>query len=829
MTGIAAVERSSSPWRVARRRAPAWLGTALAMGALLVVYGSWQLFRWGPPGDRSLIGDTFFYPVCAAAVWTAWRAGRRCAEWPRLQRGWRLIALSVLAYLLADIMQTGYELAGKRPYPSLADVLYLSFAVLMLAGLLSFPVLRLDRAGRIRLTLDHALVALGGAAVVIYVVLGPTAVAHGSSALQTAFAIAYPVSDLVLLVGLASLLLRGSAPSAQLGLLLLTAGLLFYVEADLIYGYITLHSSYHGGDRVDALWMVAIALFAVAGAAQRPVDGPEQLLGTRRRVAGLPYLAVAVGFGVLLFADRREGFFPGLLMTLIAMALAGLLLMRQFLGQRELLGAQGELRYQAQVIESSRDVLSVLDLDGRIRLVSHSVEAASGYTESEPIGHHFRDFVHPEDRGELDEVTQAVLRGEDVPPVRSRMIMKDGSVRLWEGTVALGHGPDGEPTFLVWNSRDVTDRVELEDQLRQSQKMEVVGRLAGGVAHDFNNLLLVIRGYSELALQKAGADADNSEEIGAVIAAADKAASLTAQLLAFSRRQVLNAETFDLCDAVEEMTTLLERLIGADIELTVFCADRPTLIHADRSQIGQVVANLAVNATDAMPDGGHLFIEVSQDAGRRQALLVVRDDGAGMDERTAAQVFEPFFTTKGSDGTGLGLSTVHGIVTQSGGRIAVDSRPGKGSTFTISLPLTDVVGPCPKAVAAPSANGGETILLAEDNAMVARAVTQMLTQHGYRLITVESGEEAIELARSTPGTIDLLLTDLVMRGLNGRQTAEVVLQHQPQAKVLYMSGYTEDVVIRVGNFEPGTAFIQKPFSGDELAQRVRELIDARTT
>jgi two-component system, cell cycle sensor histidine kinase and response regulator CckA len=828
ISGVAVPERLSSPWSVGRRRFPPWFGTGLAMGALLLVYGSWQLFRWGPPGDRVLIGDTFFYPVSAMAVWAAWRAGQRCAGWPRLQRAWRLLALSAFAYLLGDIAQTVYELLGNRPYSSPDDALYLIFYPLMLAGLLSFPVWRRDLAGRIRLALDIGLVALGGSALVIYLVLGPTAMLNGGSALQDAISVAYPVGDMVLLVGLASLLLRGSAPSARDALLFLGAGLLLYVVADLIYGYLTLHSSYKGGDPVDTLWMVAIALFAVAGAAQRRVEEPEQICSTRRRVGGLPYLAVAIGFSLLVYSDRNESFFPGVLMTLIAMALAGLLVIRQFVSQRELVGAQQEVRYQAQVIENSRDVLSVLDLDGTVRFVSQSVEDATGYSETEPIGHHFAEFVHPDDRRELTALMDAAARGETTPLTQCRMVVKDGSTRVWEGTVALGRGMDGEPTFLVWNSRDVTDRAELEDQLRQAQKMEVVGRLAGGVAHDFNNLLLVIRGYSELALEKVEARDDNTAEIGEVIAATDKAASLTAQLLAFSRRQILTPEPFALCDAVDEMTSMLQRLIGDDIELATFCPDRPTLINADRAQIGQVIANLAVNARDAMPNGGHLRIEVVRQVDPPEALLIVRDDGVGMDTLTAAQIFDPFFTTKGSDGTGLGLSTVHGIITQTGGRIAVDSRPGQGTTFTISLPVVDPVDAPPALVVAPADGGAETILLAEDNAMVARAVSRMLLQHGYRMITVESGEEAIEFARNAPGSVDLLLTDLVMRGLNGRQAAEVVLRHQPHAKVLYMSGYTEDVVIRVGHFEPGTAFIQKPFSGEELARRVRELLDSST-
>jgi diguanylate cyclase (GGDEF)-like protein len=320
---------------------------SLAIGGLLLLYASWQLAGWGPASRRALIGDVFFYPVSAIAVWTAWRAGARCAAWHGLRRAWRLIALGALAYLLGDIAQTFYELAGQKPYPSLADGFYLAFYPLMLAGVLSFPALRRNRSERVRVALDVALVALGGSGAVIYLVLGPTAVADGQSALQTAFSIAYPVGDMVLLVGLASLLLRGSAPSARHALQLLAGGVAFYVAADLVYGWVTLHSTYQGGDPVDTLWMVAIAIMALAPAAQRAVAAPEQIETSRDRIGWVPYAAVAFGFAVLVVSDRHDTLFPGMTMTLIALGLAALVSARQFLGQRDLLGAQGRLRHQA--------------------------------------------------------------------------------------------------------------------------------------------------------------------------------------------------------------------------------------------------------------------------------------------------------------------------------------------------------------------------------------------------------------------------------------------------------------------------------------------------
>ena len=320
---------------------------AVAMGALLVVYGCWQVFRW-TPGQRPLFGDLFFYPVVVSAGWAAWSASRRCAAAPRLRSAWRLIALASVASFGAEIAQTVYEAEGKRPYPSVADVLFLTFYVVMLAGLLRFAVGRRSVGRRIRLGLDLAVVAIGSSAVVLYVVLGPTAVAGGPSVLQDVFSIAYPVGDMVLLVGLASVLLRQSAPSTRQALRFIAVGLLLYVAGDLIYGYITLHSTYQGGDPVDTFYMVAIALFAVAGAAQQTTPRlPDVLAEAAPRATWAPYLACAVGFGLLIFVDRHDALFPNLSLAITAVVLAILVSVRQFLAQRDLLSTQGQLSYQS--------------------------------------------------------------------------------------------------------------------------------------------------------------------------------------------------------------------------------------------------------------------------------------------------------------------------------------------------------------------------------------------------------------------------------------------------------------------------------------------------
>jgi diguanylate cyclase (GGDEF)-like protein len=333
-----------------RKRRPAlprWAPMAAAMAVAFLVYASWQLFRW-TSGDRRVVGDVFVYPFEAAAIGAAWGASRRCGALPRLASGWRLIAVACAVYLTGDVVQTVYEAVGTLPFPSLADVFYLTFYPLMLAGLLRFADAHSSGAERVRRGLDLAVVAIGGAAVVLYLVLGPTVVEAGPNLLQGGVSIAYPSGDMVLFVGLASLILRRAAPSAHRALQFMAVGVLFFVAADLIYGYLSLHSTYQGGDFVDTVWIVAIALFAVAGAAQAPAGEaiPDGLLATARTGVA-PYLASAVGFGLLIFTERHNPLFPDLSLVLAAVAIAALVSTRQFLAERDLIATQGELSRQS--------------------------------------------------------------------------------------------------------------------------------------------------------------------------------------------------------------------------------------------------------------------------------------------------------------------------------------------------------------------------------------------------------------------------------------------------------------------------------------------------
>ena len=388
----------------------------------------------------------------------------------------------------------------------------------------------------------------------------------------------------------------------------------------------------------------------------------------------------------------------------------------------------------------------------------------------------------------------------------------------------------------------VTGRRGLEAQLRQARRLEAVGQLAGGIAHDFNNLLTAIRGYAELVRGNLGPDDQNRADLDQVVLAADRAAELIGQLLAFSRRQVLQPRVLDPAEIVTGVTPMLRRLLGENIELATHAAPNLGCVKVDPSQLEQVIVNLAVNARDAMPEGGKLTIETANvvlgpayaaaHAGVTPGpyvALIVSDTGSGMEEATRAHIFEPFFTTKElGKGTGMGLATVHGIVNQSGGSIYLYSEPGHGTTFKIYLPrVADEAarraGTVPTA-AAPT--GSETILLVEDEAAVRSYAARVLTEQGYSVLEASSGAEALALA-SHAGAIDLLVTDVVMPGLQGHQLGAQLSAVRPGLRALYVSGFTENSVVHHGVVGEGIYFLQKPFSGEELGWAVRQALDKR--
>jgi two-component system cell cycle sensor histidine kinase/response regulator CckA len=450
--------------------------------------------------------------------------------------------------------------------------------------------------------------------------------------------------------------------------------------------------------------------------------------------------------------------------------------------------------------------------------------------------------VHPDDREPfLKAVGTAMKDGSDFS-VQNRSLWPDGTVRRLTGAGRIQTDEHGAPIRGAGISIDITERRQLEEQFHQAQKMEAVGRLAGGIAHDFNNLLMVITGYSDILLQGLLVGDPRRADLEQIGKAAQSATALTRQLLAFSRQQVIEPVDVALDAAVASSSTMLKRLIGEDVELVTSLHSATATVRIDPGQLEQVIMNLSVNARDAMPTGGKLTIETAivdlteADAiahwpatSGRFALLAVSDTGVGMDRATQAKIFEPFFTTKEQGkGTGLGLATVHGIVNQSGGFIWLYSELGQGTTFKIYLPLVEGVAAINRAspVRGVFPYGVESVLLAEDSDGVRDIATRVLEQHGYKVAAASSAAAALDLAAAAGARFDLLLTDIVMPGMSGRVLADAFLERHPKAKVLYMSGYTDDAVVRHGVLRAETPFLQKPFSPRALASRVRELLDS---
>jgi PAS domain S-box-containing protein len=421
-------------------------------------------------------------------------------------------------------------------------------------------------------------------------------------------------------------------------------------------------------------------------------------------------------------------------------------------------------------------------------------------------------------------------------------VRKDGSALVARiSGRSIPNGKEGG-TFEIF-MEDVTETRTLEMQLRQAQKMEAIGRLAGGIAHDFNNLLMVISGYSEFLLERVGPDPRLRGPAQEISNATQRATSLTRQLLAFSRKQMLAPKVLDLNEVVAENLKMLTRMIGEDIDLVMVPGPGIGAVRADPGQIDQVIMNLAVNARDAMPQGGKLTIETSNvtldDTFARThtpltagdyIMLAISDTGIGMDSDTQSRIFEPFFTTKGAKGTGLGLSTVYGIVKQSGGFIFVDSQPQRGTAFRAYFPRVDGredAAAAQDSVSLPRpVHGQETILLVEDETNLRRLARQYLETQGYKILEAEDGAAALQIVDGHKGTIDLLLTDVIMPGMNGRELAAQIANLLPDVRVLYMSGYTENAIGHDGTLDAGINLLQKPFSLPALKDRVREVLDS---
>jgi len=636
----------------------------------------------------------------------------------------------------------------------------------------------------------------------------------GLIALLALIGYAYGVQSLYRISPFSSMALHTAA-----SFLVLSAGLFFVRPRDALMAIVTNHGAGGAVTRrlLPATVLVPFTLGWICLAGQR---------------AGL----YDTDFGVALFAVSNIVVIGGLTWWL-----AGRLHRSDVERRRAAEGLRAAHETLEAIVDASPVAIAAVDMGGRVTTWSASAEKMFGWTRDDILGRPLPQAPANEGPGAV-EVGAAVLQGALLRNVEATRRRKDGS----DIQVSLSAAPLYDAAQRIRGGiavfADITERRKLEEQVRQSQKLEAVGRLAGGVAHDFNNLLTVIGGCIELTLLRLPPDNTVRKNIEEAGKATRRAAVLTNQLLAFSRKQVLEPKILDLNEIVRGMEKMLARLIGEDVILALSCGERLGRVKADRGQIEQVIMNLAVNARDAMPRGGRLTIETrdaeldaeyaARHAGVRAGpyvMLAVSDTGVGMSPEIQGRIFEPFFTTKEpGKGTGLGLSTVYGIVKQSAGYIYVYSEPGRGTTFKVYLQPTE--GPVEVMAEPPSQTapaGRETILLVEDDALVRDVVQRMLSGFGYTVLEAAGGDEALAICEKYTGSIDLLMTDVVMPKANGRQVAEHAARLRPRLRVLYMSGYTDEAIVKLGMLEPGLFFLHKPFSRDVVGRKVREVIEQR--
>jgi len=501
---------------------------------------------------------------------------------------------------------------------------------------------------------------------------------------------------------------------------------------------------------------------------------------------------------------------------------------------------QSERQFRT-LIENASDVITEVDRQGTIRYISPAVTSILGYKPGELEGRSAFDLIHPEDLPTaLTRMAHRFANPDDATPTEFRFRHRDGRWRLLQSRATVLQEGSSAPEMVI-TARDVTEIKELEVRLHEAEKMEAIGRLAGGVAHDFNNLLTAVIGNSDLALAGTGPTDPMRHLLEEVKTAAERAAALTAQLLAFGRKQMATPQVLDLAAIAGDLTRMLRRLLPESVELATVIGTGAGRVNADRSQLEQVLMNLVLNARDAMPEGGRITLEIgdvdldeafahqhSEVQPGPQVMLAVADTGSGMDEETQQHVFEPFFTTKElGRGTGLGLATVHGIVKQNRGSIVVESEAGRGTTFRVYLPRVEAAGGREEAKPAPAElpGGSELILLLEDDDAVRGMVHRVLVAHGYRVLDAGSGAEAESLFRESQQRVHMILTDVAMPSMNGPELVARLHRLAPDLPVLYMSGHADEAIVSSGVLANSETFLPKPFTPGSLIGKVRGVLD----
>ncbi len=841
--GAAAAPEPAEAEPSSHRDPVAWLIALL--GVFIACYSVWWLSGLGDTGLANRFSGAASVPAGLLVITGVIRLRRAGRLDPRTRRAWSIMALALASYGFGACVHFATStVSGIGFLAPAVPVFEITCYPLAWIALAMLPRPARTIYDELLFGLDVAIVAWCASILIWHFILYPAGRAAGADAVTLFSAAMYPVADLSLVFTIGAVVLRGVRPSSQAALGITAAAMTSVFVGDMISGLQTVQGTYSPGGLSGLFYSAAWFGLAAAIYVQWRMKDSKQfvpgLAGYSSLTPWFMYLAVAVAFIAPAIRDWNDPdmlrqHVPGtaLLMALVVARLA-------VTARQNATLAAAERERLAAAVDQAAEAMLTTDRAGRITYVNPAFTRITGFAGAEAIGRR-PDFLREDsDPERLEEMSAALARGDSWEG-RLMERRRDGTAVEVDLAVAPLRDATAAVVGTVEVARDISRERALEAQLAQAQRMEAVGRLAGGIAHDFNNILTAISGFSELASAEVSGEGPVAADLGQILKASDRAATLTRALLAFSRQQVMQPRAVDLNEVLAGLTPMLELLTGEDVKLTI--ALEPDLGPAltDRAQFEQVILNLAVNARDAMPGGGSLTIttadaELDAEYARTHigavagphVKLVVSDTGVGMTPEVLSHAFEPFFTTKArGKGTGLGLSTVIGVVQQSGGSVDVVSRPGAGSVFTIYLPrAAGATQPGEPAVRGrPALGGTETILVAEDEPAVRLFVERVLSRAGYRVLAAANGPEALVMASTLPH-LDLLFTDMVMPGMGGRELAAQLSTTHPAARTLYASGYSNDAVVYGVGADGRSPYLAKPFTADALLVRVREVLDS---
>jgi len=821
---------------------------AIAIGALV----SYGVFRYIVDSGRiSEFGSlTFDWLVFIAAdltmVYWSFRAYVATREEPRTHRAWLFIALAAIGSTVGAVAETMIHIkTGKSVLPLWVHIDFVLVYALFTIGLLSFPIAPRRRADRITLLFDIATVALSGVMIFWFWSVRTGVFVTSTTLEDKAIVIGYPSADLAVLLIAAILLVRSADNRSRSIFGYMALAYLCSSIADFWYGYLQVGTAYTRNTAIDLCWFTAVLfpIFAAKSQLQHSAEPGPPKRDAARWMAEIPSIAVGLAFAMLFLAIRDDRESVEVQLGAGALVMSVLAIARQRISAREAARLMSEratrdARFRA-LVQNSSDVVLVLDASSNATYVSPAIEGVLGLTPEDRLDRAFTEMVTPDDREEAEELLARVIaKPWTTELLRCRMVHANGSLRTME-TLASNLLEDPAVTGIVLNSRDISQRAALEEQLQHTQKLEVVGRLAGGIAHDFNNLLMVIGANAEFVLSDDSDLVAKREAAVEIQETTKRAAALTKQLLSFSRRDESRPVNIDPNDVVRHVERMLVRLMQHATRFQTDLTDVPIAVHVDPGQLEQALLNLAVNARDAMPAGGLLRLRTRceriaertpMDRGTllpgEYIAISVEDNGAGMGPEVQSRLFEPFFTTKPiGSGTGLGLAMVLAVVQQAGGQVRVQSAPGAGTTITLYLPA--IASTAKRESLRPHAaslRGSGRILVVDDEEGVRTVVQRLLRRIGYEVDAVGDADTALALLGVQPLRFDLVLSDILMPEKTGLQLAEEIIAASVPVAIVLMTGFADNATVREATETYRLPVLRKPFEVDQLAMIVENAL-----